>query len=74
MTADELAMIKARARNTLQHIPEHVDANDKLRLIAEIERLQAAVEKIGMESWMGPCGQLARFAGKAAEPLTTMRI
>lgn len=41
MTDAELREIKIRAKNVLNLHPLHIDCTDKLRLVLEIERLQA---------------------------------
>ena len=49
MTVDgpqTLARIEAHALNTLEHMPGHVDANDKLMLVREIKRLRAEISDL----------------------------
>lgn len=50
MNTAELQMLKAHAQNTLDAMPKAIDANDKMRLVLEVERLQnllaGAVERI----------------------------
>ena len=41
MDSDELDMLEAHALNTLKHMPQHVEATDKLRLVREVRRLQS---------------------------------
>ena len=48
MTDDAVALIKAHALKELPVKPHSVDANDKLLLIAEIERLREIIHATGL--------------------------
>ena len=48
MTDDAVALIKAHALKELPVKPHSVDANDKLLLIAEIERLREIIHAAGL--------------------------
>jgi len=48
MTDDAVALIKAHALKELPVKPHSVDANDKLLLIAEIERFREIIHAAGL--------------------------
>ena len=45
---DAVALIKAHALKELTVMPHSIDANDKLLLIAEIERLRTIIQAAGL--------------------------
>lgn len=75
MTFEELQVIRAHTAHNLRVIPQSVDLNDKRKLLAEIDRLQAAVEEIARrDAGRADARELIILACRAAAPLSDSRI